>query len=569
VNRRRQSSAQFVGAKSKTKIEGDMRKKATHGPISLHAIAGSHVVLLGMNMAKSSAAGLLGFAIERTDHTEDERYWLKGFKTFPLPEIDIQPGELVSTLEAPIQSFLWGDFTAKPNHDYTYRIVAMRGKPKKLKQTDKVDVRIQTEDEDTGTHAVWFNRGVAGSQAYARRYHNKHPKDVANRAAWKWLSRGLEEAMLAFIAKAKSNQYGLRAAVYEFRYAPVLNALNAARKAGADVQIVFDAKKNSQNFPRQDNLDSIAKTAITELVKPREKNPSYIAHNKFIVLLKKGRPIEVWTGSTNISEGGIFGQSNVGHLVRDPEVARKYYEYWQELSKDPEARNLRLFTRTATPVPARLSPRGTTMLFSPQSKGDALNWYAQRVADGKKAICFTLAFGVNQIFKDVLVKEQDSLRYVLLEKEGNDGDLQAGDPDCRVAVGSVLDPGPFKKWLDEQVVANLNVHAKYIHSKYLLVDPLADDPLVVTGSANFSPASTTNNDENMLLIRGDKRVADIYLGEFMRLFNHFYFRYHVNRMKSANLEKKQGGFLSEDNSWTKNYFKNGHPKQKERLYFAG
>jgi hypothetical protein len=266
-----------------------MRKKATHGPISLHAIAGSHVVLLGMNIARSSATGLLGFAIERTDHTEDERYWLKGFKTFPLPEIDLQPGELVSTLEAPIQSFLWGDFTAKPNHDYTYRIVAMRGKPKKLKQTDKVEVRIQTEDEDTGTHAVWFNRGVAGSQAYARRYHNKHPKDVAHRAAWKWLSRGLEEAMLAFIAKAKSNQYGLRAAVYEFRYAPVLNALKAARKAGADVRIVFDAKKNSQNFPRQDNVDSIAKTGIMELAKPREKNPSYIAHNKFIVLLKKGR----------------------------------------------------------------------------------------------------------------------------------------------------------------------------------------------------------------------------------------------------------------------------------------
>jgi hypothetical protein len=29
----------------------------------------------------------------------------------------------------------------------------------------------------------------------------------------------------------------------------------------------------------------------------------------------------------------------------------------------------------------------------------------------------------------------------------------------------------------------------------------------------------------MLIIRGDTRVADIYLGEFMRLFNHFYFRF--------------------------------------------
>jgi len=32
--------------------------------------------------------------------------------------------------------------------------------------------------------------------------------------------------------------------------------------------------------------------------------------------------------------------------------------------------------------------------------------------------------------------------------------------------------------------------------------------------------SVTDNDENMLLIRGDTRVADIFFGEFMRVFAH-------------------------------------------------
>lgn len=48
--------------------------------------------------------------------------------------------------------------------------------------------------------------------------------------------------------------------------------------------------------------------------------------------------------------------------------------------------------------------------------------------------------------------------------------------------------------------------------------PLSDDPIVFTGAANFSEPSTTANAENMLVIRGDTRVADIYLGEFTRLF---------------------------------------------------
>jgi phosphatidylserine/phosphatidylglycerophosphate/cardiolipin synthase-like enzyme len=75
-----------------------------------------------------------------------------------------------------------------------------------------------------------------------------------------------------------------------------------------------------------------------------------------------------------------------------------------------------------------------------------------------------------------------------------------------------------------------------------LRDPLGDDPHVVTGSANFSKASTNDNDENMIIIRGDKRVADIYFTEFNRLFNHYYFR------SVAETLKKQGQKLNTDAS---------------------
>ena len=60
----------------------------------------------------------------------------------------------------------------------------------------------------------------------------------------------------------------------------------------------------------------------------------------------------------------------------------------------------------------------------------------------------------------------------------------------------------------------------WIHTKFMLIDPLGPKPLTLTGSANWSVPSVTDNDENVLVIRGDKRVADIYFGEFMRLFAH-------------------------------------------------
>ncbi|MBK9737148.1 MAG: hypothetical protein IPO92_20225 [Saprospiraceae bacterium] len=50
-------------------------------------------------------------------------------------------------------------------------------------------------------------------------------------------------------------------------------------------------------------------------------------------MLKGTNPIMVWTGSTNISEGGIYGHSNVGHCIKDKDLAKEYLKYWNMLKK--------------------------------------------------------------------------------------------------------------------------------------------------------------------------------------------------------------------------------------------
>ena len=42
--------------------------------------------------------------------------------------------------------------------------------------------------------------------------------------------------------------------------------------------------------------------------------------------------------SSNVSDGGIHGQTNVGHWVRDAKTAQRYQAYWKLLSGDPGAR---------------------------------------------------------------------------------------------------------------------------------------------------------------------------------------------------------------------------------------
>jgi phosphatidylserine/phosphatidylglycerophosphate/cardiolipin synthase-like enzyme len=103
----------------------------------------------------------------------------------------------------------------------------------------------------------------------------------------------------------------------------------------------------------------------------------------------------------------------------------------------------------------------------------------------------------------------------------------------------------------------------------MLVDPLSDDPLVITGSANFSKPSQRINDENMLVIRGEKRVADIYFGEFMRVFDHHYARYIVRLLRDEGRSDQEAGYLKEETAkWLKSHFDSASYKSKRRKYFA-
>jgi phosphatidylserine/phosphatidylglycerophosphate/cardiolipin synthase-like enzyme len=89
---------------------------------------------------------------------------------------------------------------------------------------------------------------------------------------------------------------------------------------------------------------------------------------------------------------------------------------------------------------------------------------------------------------------------------------------------------------------------------------------VCSGSANFSPNSLLQNDENMLLIRGDTRVADIYMTEFDRIFRHFYFRNIANELADKG-DEAVAIFLDETDRWTDSYFNPNSVKANRRLMF--
>ena len=184
-----------------------------------------------------------------------------------------------------------------------------------------------------------------------------------------------------------------------------------------------------------------------------------------------------------------------------------------------------------------------------------------------RILCMTFSFNLDDLFRDVLLRNDETLRYAVFDKNLKT-DVEDQIDQVRntvIAAGAKLTDGDMENFIGESLTGfNKNL---YIHDKFMLVDPLGDDPVVVTGSANFSRPSQSANDENMIVIRGNQRVADIYFGEFMRIFDHLYSRYIVGKMKKAGTNDPDAGFLKENaKEWV--------PQQKgrkelRRRYFMG
>jgi phosphatidylserine/phosphatidylglycerophosphate/cardiolipin synthase-like enzyme len=577
-----------------------MRKHNRKNGVSVQAIAGSHVVLLAMNTTEAARKGLAGFAVGVV--TPAGTKWLKGFKFFESLVPHPKPGERRSTLEHPVQSYLWGHYSAAPGRDYNYVVRPLYfpadGDPGKIEAGEDVAVSVRTQSPEEGTHSVFFNRGAIVSQAFAERFGNKAPQNIddADDEEVKWLSRGLLEAALGFIAQAKDADFELRCCFYELTYKPILDALKAAAINGAAISVIYEAGhvKADGTFEEtaigKSNIEAVkaySGTANLSFIK-RTKHIS-IPHNKFMILRKKAAPDTfaaemVWTGSTNISKSGFLGQTNVGHIVRDTGVAGQFDRYWDIVSTDPDRADLKAWVKANNPQPAGLlAPETTTVVFSPRGSKAMLDWYGDRIDEATRTVMLTAAFGVTRELAERFNNDRDYLRFLLMEKENASPETQAmlkRDRDTKIALGKALgkvaiarkiDGWKLDKWFLDEEHFRKSGNIFYIHTKIMMIDPFGDDPLIFTGSANFSPASLTSNDENMLLIRGNPDVADVYATEFFRLFNHFYFRTVANAVAlrgTAGNPADKAVFLDQTDDWTDTYFKDGSYHQRRRILFG-
>jgi phosphatidylserine/phosphatidylglycerophosphate/cardiolipin synthase-like enzyme len=568
-----------------------MKASASNDGLTVRLIAGTHVVLIAIDLAEEKRAGCLGFTIIKTTLTykgapiaaaQQKKYPL--FTDLRFPKDPSDADGVPSTMDrSPLQGFRYGDYGAHPGETYQYQVIAQYGTWNHLQPGAIVQAQVTTEDQSSSNNSVFFNRGAAASLAYNREFNNIDPDKITDpvkqQQAYAWLSHGLEEAILAYVAQATDSTFGLHAAIYEFQKPNLLQGLQDAINRGVKVQVVYHHRRANPKDDTWSKNDAAIHAkgleGLAAVCKPRQANPKdAISHNKFVVLLKDNNPVSVWTGSTNWTDGAIYGQLNVGHAIYDPSTAAIYDQYWQELYADAAHIPLTAGNAALSPIvapPAIPAGPSITPIFSPQSNENMLDLYALICSQAKQLlVCapFELAPQILDTFKTN--PPANTAHFIMIDKDGSLGDAQSvrlieGEADNEVSI-AMTRPGPLHDFQNKLLAGHESYHHNgvHIHSKIIVADPLSDDPIIVTGSANFSNGSTLKNDENSLIIRGNTHAADIYTTEFMRMFDHYRIRDNENK---PNAPKQVG--LAEDDRWSAPFYDQTTKNPLIRQLFAG
>ncbi|WP_025112535.1 phospholipase D-like domain-containing protein [Pseudomonas sp. H1h] len=532
------------------------------------AYAGTNGVLLAMDLAEPRRKGLLGFAIEKQQGDKPWQFLFNSL-TFPgmahtFPQYHATPSD-----KAPLQKFRWADYAVNPGTTLHYRVHLAYGTADAPQLGESLELSITSDDGHPANQSVIFNRAVAASQAFQRKFPDLDAQISANKnlpieawpdAARLWLENGLLERLLGYIERAVDAQWALDIAIYEYQLQAIIDAVNAAFARGVQVRVLYHA--------RPDDADTaLNETNLARLpaANKRGRITHEIFHDKFIVLSRvdaagQRQPQAVLCGSTNFTANGVYRQANVVHTLDDGTIAARYLQTFEEVWANPADVGA---TRTWITANNPIDPTQPLFAgFSPRSGGADLREFVEIIEAAKKDVLFVTAFTLPDAILNALLGKphDDILRYGLQNTASSITGFHA-DRTAEFAATALLNTG-LEGWLKENMKGQKG--NLLVHTKAVITDFTTDAPTIISGSHNLSTSASNGNDENFLIIRGDTDLADRYGLELLRFYEHYRFRYFAKK-----LELKQVSPLAVDDSWTHDYYVEGDLRQLSRLRFAG
>ncbi|MCB9732522.1 MAG: lamin tail domain-containing protein [Deltaproteobacteria bacterium] len=296
----------------------------------------------------------------------------------------------------------------------------------------------------------------------------------------------VDDAVAAFIDSATTT---LDLALYDFNRDIIIDAVLAAADRGVQVRFVGDADESADL-----GYQTLLAYGIPMSLRPPS---STIMHDKFIVV----DGVAVCSGSLNMSDNGVMRNDNHTAIYLSPELAAQYTAEFEQMFTDAK------FGRRKVALPSTVEPLGDAasvqVTFSPKTDNSVV--LRDALATANHSIWFMIfSFTRQDVADDLVALHAAGVEVVGVFDKLNSSQSYSRDGFLAANGIPVLKDG------------NENQGGK-LHHKVAIVDAGTDsDPLVISGSYNWSAGATNDNDENVLVLRGAE-VVEPFVAEFCRV----------------------------------------------------
>ena len=328
-------------------------------------------------------------------------------------------------------------------------------------------------------------------------------------------------------AMINAADYSVDACLYSFSVTNVRDALIAAHNRGVLVRLMIEAD-NAHTA-----ADACAAAGIPYIDSQYGGNHGSddgygIMHNKFVVI--DGRDADryndwVWTGSANMSIAGNDDVNN-GLQIQDYGLAQCYTlefnEMWGSDTQTPNSATAKFGSNKQNNTPHEFLINGLRVeqYMSPSDDVEARLEEAATSAD--HSIYFAILAFTNYNLSDAMRDRRDALGDPNFEIRGVFDEGLGACANGSIYYDMIGDPcspfawaEPADVWVDYPLPGS-----RLLHHKYMVVDAnwTDHDPLVATGSHNYSFSANSVNDENTLILHSQS-VANMYLQEFAQRYH--------------------------------------------------
>jgi hypothetical protein len=417
--------------------------------------------------------------------------------------------------------------------------------------------------------SCYFNRGLVMSQ-FMTSYLQRHGIDPAHVDRFKetisqetegeirqFLGGNLLTKLLELLDRALKNKQHIFLAIFELKDEELTSGLE---KLGPLAHVVLSNGPHTSKEPdaNSDSRERLEKARVD--VRNRMLRQG-LGHNKFLVMCdSQNKPLAVWTGSTNWSPTAICTQINNSVLIENSAVARVYLDQWHALSDAGSEFPTSLVKSNSSPRHCEIGNVRVDTWFTRTQSREEMAAACKLIDNAKRGILFLMfSPGSSSLLEAITRRAGEKNLYV----HGVVSTMAPGSTDqSKVSLVSfggkklvplkIVQPQgiqhPLSHWAVE-VTRNeflAKVGHAIVHSKVVVIDPFTN-PVVITGSHNFSKSASEKNDENMVIVKGNRDLARAYAVNAKSVYDHFRWRAFVAEAEREH--KDPDFFVKQEKKW--------------------